>query len=1479
MKIIRKLLLASLIVVLPLAVPAQDEEKGKLTQFLEDNLSGAGRTVTVTGFSGAFSSEAKMDALTIADDEGVWLTLKGVTLDWSRLALLTGKVKINTLSADDVIVERAPKSETPATPPAAAQGFSLPELPVSINVGTLEARHFRLGAALLGQEIEGALTASANLADGEGEAKVNIQRAGAGPAGQIAFDGSYVNATGVIAIDLDVNEGPGGIAATLIGLPGKPAVALTVKGGGPVSDFKADIALRTDDADRLAGAVILKRQTDGGQGFDVDLSGDMAPLFVPQYAEFFGNSVKIKAAGARSASGLLNLTDLDIATRALTLKGSADVGADGIPTRIALDGALKAPEGDRPVLLPIGGAVETRLAQADLSLAFDSAKGDGWTGNVTVLGLDRADVKLERAVLAASGTIRRGVEAAGGPELTADVTMKAAGLALTDPDLQKAIGAQIDGKAALDWQPKGAGFRIQSLTVDGADYGLKTSGQIGDLTSGLKLTGDLEARYADLSRLSGIAKRPLSGAVTLTARGTGSPLGGDFDAKADIAATDVTTGIAQADGLLKGTARVTLDATRDGTGTMLRGFTLDARTLSISATGTAASGGSDLTAKLRFADLGVLGPDYAGSLDADATLSGTLEAGRMTLKGTGQNLEVGDPRTKGLLKGTSDLDFTVAFQDGRYGIEQGRIANPQVSVSATGYYDPKGSDLKANVSLPDLAVAGPGYGGSLRADAAFSGTPEAGHLVVDGTGQNLAVGDPRLSGLLRGGSTLGVDVTFANGRYEVKRGELTTAQVQARANGVYDPAGSDITATFNLPNLSVMGPGYRGSLRADAALKGSPQSGSLVAKGVGTDVAIGQRSVDGILKGQSILDVDVAFDKGRYDIRTATLGNAQIDATVLGYYDPKGSDLSATVSLPDLSVAGPGYKGSIKAEAKASGTVEDGRMVLNAETRNLAVGQDYANRILAGSSTLATTVNVRNKRIEVESLTLDNPQLKARASGSVEGDKRNLTLDARLANLGLLVPGFPGAVTLSGTVNEDAKGFGVDMAAKGPGGIDTTVKGTLAPDFSAANLKIAGSAQAGLANAFLGNRQVSGLLRFDLGLNGPLGLSALSGKVTLSDGRLSDPSLPFSLTGLRGTVGLDNSTARLDLNSGFSEGGALSVTGTIGLTGSYDGNLTVALNGAVIKDPLLYQTLLNGQVTVNGPLTGGAMIAGRINVGETEVRVPSTGLGGGGALPDLRHVNESAPVRATRKRAGLLDDGSKDGGGGGGRPYGLNLVIDAPARIFIRGRGLDVELGGRVTIQGTTNNIVPSGGLDLIRGRLDILGKRLDITTAQIQLQGDFVPYLNIVASSTTDGVTASVTLSGRADDPAVTFSSNPELPQEEVLARLLFGRGIDKISALQAAQLASSVATLAGRGGDGIIGNLRKATGFDDLDFTTDANGNSAVKAGKYLSKNVYSEVEVGQNGQSKINLNLDIRKGLKLKGSVGQTGAGIGIYYEKDY
>jgi translocation and assembly module TamB len=167
-----------------------------------------------------------------------------------------------------------------------------------------------------------------------------------------------------------------------------------------------------------------------------------------------------------------------------------------------------------------------------------------------------------------------------------------------------------------------------------------------------------------------------------------------------------------------------------------------------------------------------------------------------------------------------------------------------------------------------------------------------------------------------------------------------------------------------------------------------------------------------------------------------------------------------------------------------------------------------------------------------------------------------------------------------------------------------------------------------------------------------------------------------------------------------------------------------------------------------------------------------------------------------------------------------------------------------------------------------------------IQFQGDFIPYIRFVTSTDTEAGEVRVIVSGPANEPEVTFESTPAAPQDEVLSQLLFGRNISEISAFQALQLASAVATLAGRGGDGVIGNLREGFGLDDLDVTTTEDGETALRLGKYLTDNIYTDVTAASDGTGEVSLNLDITESLTAKGTLGSDGdSSIGIFFERDY
>jgi len=311
----------------------------------------------------------------------------------------------------------------------------------------------------------------------------------------------------------------------------------------------------------------------------------------------------------------------------------------------------------------------------------------------------------------------------------------------------------------------------------------------------------------------------------------------------------------------------------------------------------------------------------------------------------------------------------------------------------------------------------------------------------------------------------------------------------------------------------------------------------------------------------------------------------------------------------------------------------------------------------------------------------------------------------------------------------------------------------------------------------------------------------------------------------------------------------------------------------------LYDVQTSGRITVDGPLTGGARIGGQITIDEAQIQVPSSPATGFTIVPQINHQNASRAARQTVARAGLDARQDTDGRSGSGPVYPLDLTINAPARLFVRGRGLDTELGGSLRLTGTTAAVISVGGFELIRGRLDVLGKRFILDEGKVILQGQFDPFLRFVASTKTDQGNASVIIDGPASQPNVRFESDPAGPEDEVLAQIFFGRSAAQLSPFQALQLASAVASLTGEG-QGVVSKLRLQFNLDDLDVTTDESGAVGLQLGKYLSDNVYVDVLIGQRDDAGVSLNVDLSPQVTVRGTARANGGGaLGVFFEKDY
>jgi hypothetical protein len=130
---------------------------------------------------------------------------------------------------------------------------------------------------------------------------------------------------------------------------------------------------------------------------------------------------------------------------------------------------------------------------------------------------------------------------------------------------------------------------------------------------------------------------------------------------------------------------------------------------------------------------------------------------------------------------------------------------------------------------------------------------------------------------------------------------------------------------------------------------------------------------------------------------------------------------------------------------------------------------------------------------------------------------------------------------------------------------------------------------------------------------------------------------------------------------------------------------------------------------------------------------------------DQGEINLPASLPAEVTRLDVVEINGRRGrkvtGGAAGKsapalPATLDIQVGVPGRIFVRGRGLDSEWRGRLTVTGSSDAPQIAGSLQAIRGTVDVLGKTFRVTHGEIRFDGAggtaIDPVLDIAAEVVT---------------------------------------------------------------------------------------------------------------------------------------------------
>jgi translocation and assembly module TamB len=409
------------------------------------------------------------------------------------------------------------------------------------------------------------------------------------------------------------------------------------------------------------------------------------------------------------------------------------------------------------------------------------------------------------------------------------------------------------------------------------------------------------------------------------------------------------------------------------------------------------------------------------------------------------------------------------------------------------------------------------------------------------------------------------------------------------------------------------------------------------------------------------------------------------------------------------------------------------------------------------------------------------------------------------------------------------------------------------------------------------NQQLTGPIAVAADFSGRLSAPQVNGLVRADNLTYENETYGTRLTNLALQGRFNNDRFELASLSAKAGSGTIKAQGSVGLSADagFPIDVTATLDNAQLAKSDDLSATTSGQLHVVHNKSGGT-ISGNLTIPNASYQIVRQGQA---QVPVLEGVHRKGEPTAEQKQQQQQQAQSIG-------LFKLNINISADNQLFVRGMGLDSEWQAHLRVRGTTAAPAVTGNLQVVRGTFSFAGKRFTLDRGVVTFEGGALsdPTLNISASTTVNDITAVINITGTGQHPQIEFTSDPALPQDEVLSRLLFGDDPSNLSALQAVQLAAALNSLRGSGGGlNPLGKLRSATGIDTLQILgADQNTGrgTAVAAGKYITNNIYVQIITDARGYTATQLEISLTKALSFLTEAGSFGSSsASIQYKKDY
>ncbi len=377
-------------------------------------------------------------------------------------------------------------------------------------------------------------------------------------------------------------------------------------------------------------------------------------------------------------------------------------------------------------------------------------------------------------------------------------------------------------------------------------------------------------------------------------------------------------------------------------------------------------------------------------------------------------------------------------------------------------------------------------------------------------------------------------------------------------------------------------------------------------------------------------------------------------------------------------------------------------------------------------------------------------------------------------------------------------------------------------------------------------REASGRLDADVRLGGTLEKPIVLGRGTIGGGLLALRGMPVAIRDMEGRLALAPGRVRVEEIRASLGAGTVRATGEIALDGRALGAYQIEITGRGLG-----LTALEGLETV---WNADATLVGR---------------GARGLVRGEARLVRGLYTRDLSILPLLLEQGPREQPLEWGREIALQVGVRLDDNLVVRTRQAQLRAGGSLLLQGTLADPAILGTIETQEGRITFRRHRFVLENAVVRFDDPrrINPFLDVRATTRIRTYDVTMSLTGRPEDLAIRLTSEPPMPQEDLLAlvtlgatRAELGRSGGTIFAGEAAQLLSRE----------LLGLEAGASFVDVLEFGPTEGGDSQVRVGKRLDERtmvIYSG-SFSEGGKQKLRIEYQLFGPLLMAGEQDFTG-----------